>query len=221
MKLVYSGMSHILSFDGSYVSELIVENKKLFFEMVNSMVAQSNGMAGGCVLSVADKPVDFSKYADLTIQFAPFQANRKSLLTKLYSVIEQKALLAENYMQTVELLSKMEKYIFYLTEDFPFEIGCQKLAMGSIIRALAPEIEESNKSVLEKIFSYMELVRELDRDRLFIMINMRSYFTDTDMEEFIKSVCLHNFKMLLLSNVSEAKLKNTKRYIIDSDLCEF
>ena len=143
MKLVYSGMSHILSFDGSYVSELIVENKKLFFEMVNSMVAQSNGMAGGCVLSVADKPVDFSKYADLTIQFAPFQANRKSLLTKLYSVIEQKALLAENYMQTVELLSKMEKYIFYLTEDFPFEIGCQKLAMGSIIRALAPEIEES------------------------------------------------------------------------------
>ena len=91
MKLVYSGMSHILSFDGSYVSELIVENKKLFFEMVNSMVAQSNGMAGGCVLSVADKPVDFSKYADLTIQFAPFQVNRKSLLTKLYSVIEQKA----------------------------------------------------------------------------------------------------------------------------------
>lgn len=221
MKLVYSGMSHILSFDGSYVSELIVENKKLFFEMVNSMVAQSNGMAGGCVLSVADKPVDFSKYADLTIQFAPFQVNRKSLLTKLYSVIEQKALLAENYMQTVELLSKMEKYIFYLTEDFPFEIGCQKLAMGSIIRALAPEIEESNKSVLEKIFSYMELVRELDRDRLFIMINMRSYFTDMDMEEFIRSVCLHNFKMLLLSNVSESKLENTKRYIIDSDLCEF
>lgn len=221
MKLVYSGMSHILSFDGSYVSELIVENKKLFFEMVNSMVAQSNGMAGGCVLSVADKPVDFSKYADLTIQFAPFQVNRKSLLTKLYSVIEQKALLAENYMQTVELLSKMEKYIFYLTEDFPFEIGCQKLAMGSIIRALAPEIEESNKSVLEKIFSYMELVRGLDRDRLFIMINMRSYFTDMDMEEFIRSVCLHNFKMLLLSNVSESKLENTKRYIIDSDLCEF
>lgn len=221
MKLVYSGMSHVLSFDGSCVSELIVENKKLFFEMVNSMVAQSNGMSGGCILSVADKPVDFSKYVDLTIQFAPFQVNRKPLLTKLYSAIEQKALLAENYMQTVELLSKIEKYIFYLTEDFPFEIGCQKLAMGSIIRALAPEIEESNKSVLEKIFSYMELVRELGRDRLFIMINMRSYFTDTDMEEFIKSVCLHNFKMLLLSNVSEAKLKNTKRYIIDSDLCEF
>ena len=67
----------------------------------------------------------------------------------------------------------------------------------------------------------MELVRELDRDRLFIMINMRSYFTDMDMEEFIRSVCLHNFKMLLLSNVSESKLENTKRYIIDSDLCEF
>lgn len=221
MKLVYNGMNHILSFDGGYVNELIIENKKMFYEMVNSMYMQAEGMPGDCVLSVADHPVEFSRYADLTVQFSPFQLNRKSLLTKLYSALEQKAILAENYTRTSELLCELEKFIFRIAEDFPFEVNCQKLAVGPVIRALGPEIDESEKSPLEKIFAYMELVRELDRDRLFIMINMRSYFSHSDIEEFVKSVCLHNFKVLLLGNVSEIKLKNTKRYTVDDDLCEF
>ena len=39
MKLVYKDMGHILSFDEGYVNELVVENKKLFFEIVNSIAA--------------------------------------------------------------------------------------------------------------------------------------------------------------------------------------
>lgn len=67
----------------------------------------------------------------------------------------------------------------------------------------------------------MELVRELDRDKLFIMVNMRSYFSDEDMENFTESVSLHDFKVLLLENHMSPKLTNTKRYVIDIDLCEF
>ena len=77
------------------------------------------------------------------------------------------------------------------------------------------------KTALEKIFAYMELVRELDRDRLFIMVHMRSYFSDEDMERFVESVCLHDFKVLLLESNAYSRLKNTKRYIVDEDLCEF
>ena len=53
-----------------------------------------------------ENPVELGKYADLTVQFAPFELNRKSLLTKLYSSLEHKALLAENYMQTGNLLAE-------------------------------------------------------------------------------------------------------------------
>lgn len=67
----------------------------------------------------------------------------------------------------------------------------------------------------------MELVREFDRDRLFIMINMRSYFSNEEMERFIESACLHDFKLLLIESASRNILKNTKRYTADEDLCEF
>lgn len=220
MKLAYRDMEHILSCDGGYINELVIENKGMFRNAVNSMVMQSEGLSGDWVLSVADRPVELSKYTDLTIEFAPFRVNRKSLLNKLYAAMERQSVNPENYTRTTEILCELERYIFSLAEEFPFEINCNKLTMGPIIRALSPEIDEADKSPLEKIFAYMELVRELDRDKLFIMVNMRSYFSDEDMQEFVNSSCLHDFRVLLLSNISEARLNHTKRYIVDVDLCE-
>lgn len=173
------------------------------------------------MLYINDSSADFGKNADITVQFAPFQLNRKSLLTKLYASLERTALAAENFVRTSGLLTSAEKYINELADDMPFEINCQKVSAGALIRAFAPEFEEDGITPLEKIFSYMELVRELDRDKLFVMVNMRSYFSDEDMERFVQSVCLHDFKVLLLESTSRKKLKNVKRYTIDEDLCEF
>ena len=53
--------------------------------------------------------MEFSRYADINVQFAPFQLNRKSLLAKLCSALEQKAQLAENYVKTGELLGEISE----------------------------------------------------------------------------------------------------------------
>lgn len=221
MKFTHREMGFILKFDGGYVNELVIENKKMFFSLVNDLFAQAGGEGGGCVLSISERPVEISKYADITVQFAPFQINRKSLLTKLYSLLERRAVQPENYLKSEEMLSTIEQYMLCLADELPFEINCQKLSIGSIIKAISPEIDEEDKSPLERIFSYMELVRELDRERLFIMINMRSYFSDDDMNTFIESVCFHDFKVLLIESVSLPMLKNAKRYTVDEDMCEF
>ena len=221
MKLVYKNMGHVIKFEQGYVNELVIENQKLFFDFVQSISLQSEGSEGDCTLSISDKIVDFGKYTDITSQFAPFLVNRKGLLTKLYSSLEEKAHLPENYMKTCELLSMLEAHIHQLAEDFAFDVECPKNAIGPIIKAMGVQVDDSEKKPMENIFSYMELVRELDKDRLFIMINMRSYFRDNDMEKFIESVCLHGFRLLLLESHSYSKLKSTKRYTVDEDLCEF
>lgn len=221
MKLVYKDVGHVLRFSEGYANELVVENKKLFYEMVNSISRQTDGLKGDFVLSINDTVVDFSKYVDETVQFAPFQLNRKSLLTKLCTSLERCALQAENYSKTNELLCELESYVRSIAEDLPFEIECKRITAGQVIKALSPEIEEDGKTPLERIFAYMELTRELDRDRLFIMVNMRAYFSDPDMEQFIQTVCLHDFKVLLLESSSAPVLENTKRYTVDEDLCEF
>lgn len=221
MKLVYKDMEHVLRFDGGCVNELVVENKKMFFDMVNDAIMQADGSHGNFVLSINDRPVEFGKYADVTLQFAPFEVNRKSLLTKLYAALEKNSQSADNYFKTGELLGDIERYIMHIAEELPMDICCRKLGMGNIIKAISPEIDIEEKETLEKIFDYMGLVRELDHDRLFIMINMRTYFSDEDMERFAYSACLHDFKVLLLESNALPILKNIKRYTIDADLCEF
>lgn len=115
----------------------------------------------------------------------------------------------------------MEAHILLLAEELPFEISCQRLSIGPVIRALSPEIESGDSDPLEKIYAYMELVRELDRDKLFIMVNMRTYFSDEAMESFAETVCLHDLKVLLMENHAFPKLKHADRFVIDADLCEF
>lgn len=221
MKLVYENVGQVFCFGKGRTVELVVENRKLFFDMVNSFSEQIDGKKGKAVLSILDKSVEMSRHADITLQFAPFQINRKNLLTKLYALLEQKALRAENYSETSELLCCLESYIYRISEDLPLDVDCKKISIGPIIKAMSPEIEESSKTPMERIFAYMELVRELDRDRLFIMVNMRSYFSDEDMERFVESVNLHDFSVLLLESTSRSNLKNTIKYTIDEDLCEF
>ena len=221
MKLVYKNVGHVLQLGGGSVAELVVENKKLFCQMVGDLFTQAEGLSGGFVLSLSDKPIEISKNIDVIVQFSPFQLNKKSLLTKLHSALEQNAMKSENYLKTGELLSSLEAFVTELAEDLPFEIRCQKVAIGPVLRALAPEVDEDEKSTLEKVFHYMEIVRELDRDRLFVMVNMRSYFSDEDMERFTESAVLHDFKTLLLESVSFPRLQNVKRYTVDEDLCEF
>ena len=77
--------------------------------------------------------------------------------------------------------------------------------------------EETKKIFLDEI---AVLLIE-NPDKLFIMVNMRSYFSDEEMELFAESACLHDFKVLLLESVAASRLKHTKRFVIDADLCEF
>lgn len=221
MKLIYKDMGHILRFDCGCVNELVIENKRMFSEAVESAVRQSDGSSGDFVLSISDRPVEFGKYADVTVQLAPFQVNRKSLLTKLYSAIEKNAMNPDEYLRTEELLGGIERFILHLAGELPLEITCSRLSMGAVIKAVAPEIDEIDKSPLERIFDYMELVRELDRDKLFVMVNMRTYFSDSEVECFADSVCLHDFKVLLLEGIAHPRLKNVHRFTVDADLCEF
>ena len=221
MKLAYQNIDRVLSFEPGYVVEWVIEHKSLFWEVVNSITVQIEGMHGNAVLSVQDRPVEMSRYADITVQFAPFELNRKNLLTKLYAALEQRAVSAGHYVQANEILHSIDRFLCDLSEDLPFELDCKKMSIGPLFRAMGIVIEDSDKNAIEKVFEYMELVRELDKDRLFIMVNMRTYFSDSDMELFVKSACLHDFKVLLLESAAFKRLPDTKRYTIDQDLCEF
>ena len=78
----------------------------------------------------------------------------------------------------------------------------------------------SSRSKLDYQPGYMSLVREHDREKLFISVNMRSYYTDEQMNTFLRTLLGHDYRVVLIESVAREKLSDTKRIILDKDLCE-
>lgn len=221
MTFAHEEIGHIISFDSDSVAELVIENHKLFFALVEDFFNQSDGLAGKIVISHNNKPLEISRHCEILTQFAPFDMNKKTLLSKIHSALEKDAINEENYMKTMEFLKDLEMFLDNLSKDFPCPLTFQKLSVSSLIKAASPEVDDVTKPPLEKILDYMDLVREFDRDKLFVTVNLRTFFDDSEMGIFTESVCFKGIKLLMLENFSQKPLNHARHYTVDDDLCEF
>lgn len=189
--------------------------------MRNILKSWKHGYEGISVLSEGFEPIEESKYAEVIDNFLFFEINRKSLLTKLISYLEKRSTEEAFYYRTAELLAETEKLVRDLAMDLPCDVICSKMGIGNILRAISPGVPDDYENDLERLLDYMELTREFERDRMFILVNLRSYYKDEDIETFLATLLAHEFQVFLVDSVSRRKLANEKRTTIDSDLCEF
>lgn len=221
MNFSYPGIETVISTDISKVNCLVVENKKLLREIIEDIYNQSIGYNGNAVISENNKILSFTKSVDLSTNYFPFELNRKTLINKVISLLEKYSLIDENYEKTMELTGKIQQYIDEISYDLPFNIEYEKLSISSILKSVGISISDDSDSLAERIINYFELVRELDSEKLFILVNLRTYMEDTYVESFIESVIKQRYNVLMIEGVSYPKLINEKRITIDNDLCEF
>ena len=120
-----------------------------------------------------------------------------------------------------EKLGFINRQLNTLCNELPFEISITKMNMSSLIKSVGVEIRDDFVSTAEKVIEYMDLIRHLEKaDKLFILINYRSYITDDELCLFYDTVLSHGFHILLLESSSRVKLLTEYRITIDSDLCE-
>ncbi|MBO7128106.1 type II-A CRISPR-associated protein Csn2 [bacterium] len=220
MKFVCPDINHVFDTEIGKVNSLIIENQKLFFEVITDISSQIEGFDGKSVLSEENKILTFSKNADLLTQFIPFDLNRKTLVNKAVSALEQVAVSGEYFQKTAEILSQLEAYLFEISANFSCDISFSKISAASIIKASGFEFKNDYDTLCEKIIDYFELVTEFDRKKLFFTVNLRSYVNDKEIELFIETVLQHGYNLLMIESGEHPLLTSEQRYIIDSALCE-
>ena len=221
MKFVYSGIDTVFSIEETYVNELVIENKRLFREVVEDLSAQLSGFSGKALLSTDNVSVDMAKHIEVITCFVPFEMNRKTLISRMLQRFEEKAVDPEHFFHTSEIMRLIETYLDNITEDSDCELSYSKLNISSIIKAVGIEIDECGKSNLERMYDYFELVRSFEGDKVFFLVNMRAFYSDDDMREFIRTAIGHGIKIFLLESENRGRLENVTRTTIDEDLCEF
>ena len=219
MRFSYPAVDHVFSTEGNKVNCLVIENRKLYSELISDVFDQTEGLKGQSTLYSEGKLLDFSKYVDLTSSFFPFEIGRKSLLSKITSVLEKKALEADEFEKTAGLLASIENYMNELSVDLPCDLVYNRISISSIIKAAGIDIVDDSESLPERFLNYMELVREFDSEKLFITVNFRSFAEDGITDSFLESVIAHKYNLLMLESTSYPVLKNEIRVTVDEDLC--
>lgn len=224
MKLAYPAFSEAMTVGTDSVLCLVIENQPLFRTILCDFSVSVDGGRSDIVLSEGDRILDLPKYIEIITDFINFDLNKKSLITKIISELEKAAVSPEHYLKTQELLAEIENSVDKWAFSFPCDIIPTKVSVTTLLRAVGVELRNEyhgHIGEVEKILDYMELVREFDREKLFVTVNMRSYFDDALIREFQKTAVGHEFHVLMLESQSYPLLEYEKRITVDADLCEF
>lgn len=87
-------------------------------------------------------------------------------------------------------------------------------------KSIGIEFEDDYECIGEKVIDYMELVREYDRNKLFILVNIRSFIDDMEFEKLLDTILRKKLDVIVLENSERPICINERRFIVDSDLCE-
>lgn len=224
MKLTYPAFSETITIGADLVPSLILESRTLFRELICDIATAIDGMKTDLVLSIGDHIVDISKTVELITNFICFDINKKTLINKIIAELEKVSVSPEYYVKTQALLAEIERSVGEWAFSFPCDIIPSKISASTLLKSVGIELRndyEGHEGEVEKILDYMELVREFDRDKLFVTVNLRSYFNDDVVERFLETVIAHEYKVLMLESQAYPRLSLEKRRTIDADLCEF
>lgn len=221
MKFVCPYFDDVICIKDGYFNSIVIENQLAFRKITEDISSQIEGFEGESVLSINNTPCPFSKRCEIIKDFAPFNIGKKSIMNGILSALDKTAVNEQFYAKTQELLSQIENYVYELAFDNLFDIECNKVTPASLLKAMGITLKDDYENTLEKIVDYMELVNGFECDKLYVTVNMRSYFTDEEMELFVKTVLDHGIKILMFENMEYPNLTSEKRLIIDKDFCVF
>lgn len=203
------------------VTSLVIENPVFYRELLMDLYAQMDGMAGKFVLSHEGKTLSIATWVELIDNVLHFDLNTRTLLGKVQSAMEQTAVNETFFLKTAELLQQLERYTQELAFQFDCDILCKHCSVSGLLKAVGISLRDDYEDPLERLADYMELIREFDREKLFVLVNLRSFFDDDHVEKFLETVSAHGYRLLLLDGIERKKLPQERRITIDNDLCEF
>lgn len=221
MKIVHPKINSKIEISDHEISVIVIEEPDFFSELLIDIKKQINNFEGNTVLSVSNEPVSFRKYVELITDPLSIEMNNRVILKKVIAAMEKCGQDAVYYERTQKLLAEIETYINDLSLNFDAEIECHDISFQQILKATELTVADEYSRLVDKIYAYMELIREFEGDKLFIFVNLSSYIGNEQSQEFVNTVIGHSFRVLLIDSHDFERLDKENRLIVDCDLCEF
>ncbi len=222
MKLIHPDVVSPIIDEVHTFNEWIIEAPELFLIYVQELFYQLDGQSGNFILFENDKELSISKYVEIIIDPFTIDINNKKNINKLYAELSQIAYEEKNYLHTQEILSIIHKYFIDLEQSSDYMLHVDsETDITSIFKILNIQFEYFTNDLCGKISQYIKIMAELMRKKIFVLVNIRSYLSEEQLDEIIKIAKYNEIYVLLIEDHQNNSLIKDKNYIIiDKDGCE-
>lgn len=219
IRLVHPDISQIIEFKENIINVLVIENPIFFRDFISDINYQINNLSGKIILSNDYKVLNISKFIEIIVQFYPFEMNKKSIINKLNNNIE-KICIDDYNLECKELFSKIENLLNQLIVNYDYPIKYDLFEIDKLIKLANFSFDNEYDSLIEKLIDYMEIIRGLECDKVFIFVNIKSYLTSDEIIMFYEMINAKKLNVLILESYDSLRLKYENKIIIDESLCE-
>lgn len=220
MKLVHPEVPCVLLETENVCAEWIIENPQTFSSYIQEIMRQCSGEDGKFVLSHGEKELNFAKSVEVIFDVFSVDCNDKRILNKLYAQLEQLAYGEQFFVQTQELTQRLHSYIMDLEQETEYILNMdQMLNLPTVLKSLGVSFETVEVDFFERLVRYIKLMGNILNKKLFILVNARSFLSDSQIEMLIQEIKYQDIKILFIESSMKDCILGMHRCIIDKDNC--
>lgn len=222
MMLAHPAYSLPMQITEEAVSVLAVEAPELLREMILDFSRQLDGADGMFVLSEEYCPIGISGAVCLIRDPLRPDLSSRRILNALLHLLAANAENEGYYVKTQAFRAAFARYLWELSESVDIPLAFREEPdILAILKAaeLRPSWEEASPA--DALCGYMALVTELNLAKLFVFINLKSYFSLPELEAMYADFRYRKYRVLLLESSDRPDLRHLENTIlIDRDMCE-
>lgn len=221
MKLVHPELKQVFEFTEEQVNVWVIENPAAFYQYIMQLFKQISGKEGKFVLSHEMKELKISKQMDILLEPWSMDFSSRKILGRLYEEIKEIAWESENFINTKEMMSDLNRYVLDLEHKLPYDIECpEEIDFVQLLKALDIKLEVDAETLLEQLVLYIKLCRRLLHIQVLVLVNIKSYLNKDELVELYKIAAYEKVYLLLLESVDRESIDVERKYVIDNDMCE-
>lgn len=215
-----------IAISDEYVRVLEIEDKTLFINIVQSInsLCYNQDSDEYILLLNGDEQLSFSKDAYFIFDVLNIDFNDRKILNKLYSRIKSNLYLDDDIREKLEShYIEMFNLIDSTLLEFPFEFTFKtELVIEDLLKLYGIKLINEGQSFMDKILYLIDLISMLDLCEVLIFCNIKSFFTNDQLEEIYKHIIHNQINVLLLEGSSTDQiLKYEKKNRIDMDFDDY
>ena len=221
MKLVHPDYTFQIEFQEGVVQKLVLESPSVMSDFIVDFRKQLEGKDGKWVLSHKGEVLKISDNCELIMSIFDLEINQRKMLNVLYDELVGEINGTELLIDWRTINSNLESVLNQAIEGIGYDISYGELELKVLFKALELKFQEDVEGgYVGYLLEYLRLMSEVRKIHIFIIVNISSFLTKTELEYLYEQAAYKKYQLLFL-DVQNLSVNNERErtIIVDKDYC--